>query len=99
MAALTILSMCRGRGGAAALLCADLASAAPSALIRCNGYGRRQMPGEQVGRGILILGTLGLFGSAEADQPAAREAGEAGVRACTKALTDSRTTGNPVPPR
>ncbi len=70
--------------------------AAPSALIRCDGYGRRQTPGEQVGRGILILGTLGLFGSAEADNPSAREAGEAGVKACTEALTDSRTTGNPV---
>ncbi|OSZ70532.1 hypothetical protein CAP39_06025 [Sphingomonas sp. IBVSS1] len=72
------------------------ALAAPSALIRCDGYGRRQTPGEQVGRGILILGTLGLFGSAEADQPSAREAGEKGITACTEALTDSRTTGNPV---
>jgi intracellular sulfur oxidation DsrE/DsrF family protein len=70
--------------------------AAPSALIRCDGYGRRQTPGEQVGRGILILGTLGLFGSAEADNPSAREAGEKGITACTEALSDSRTTGNPV---
>lgn len=70
--------------------------AAPSALIRCDGYGRRQTPGEQVGRGLLILGTLGLFGSAEADNPGAREAGEKGITACTEALTDSRTTGNPV---
>ncbi|WP_156256989.1 hypothetical protein [Sandarakinorhabdus oryzae] len=83
---------------AAALLAATAAPvlAAPSALIRCDGYGRRQTPGEQVGRGILILGTLGLFGSAEADNPAAREAGEKGIAACTEALTDSRTTGNPV---
>ncbi len=72
------------------------ALAAPSALIRCDGYGRRQTPGEQVGRGLLVLGTLGLFGSAEADNPGAREAGEKGITACTEALTDSRTTGNPV---
>ncbi len=83
---------------AGALLAATAAPAlaAPSALIRCDGYGRRQTPGEQVGRGILILGTLGLFGSAEADQPSARETGEKGIMACTDALTDSRTTGNPV---
>jgi hypothetical protein len=83
---------------AGALLAATAAPAlaAPSALIRCDGYGRRQTPGEQVGRGILILGTLGLFGSAERDMPSAREAGEKGITACTEALTDSRTTGNPV---
>ncbi len=72
------------------------ALAAPSALLRCDGYGRRQTPGEQVGRGLVILGTLGLFGSAEADNPNAREAGDKGIAACTEALTDSRTTGNPV---
>ncbi|WP_353198520.1 hypothetical protein [Sandarakinorhabdus sp.] len=70
--------------------------AAPSALIRCDGYGRRQTPGEQVGRGLLVLGTLGLFGSAEADNPAAREPGDKGIAACTEALADSRTTSNPV---
>ena len=46
------------------LLSAVPVLAAPSALIRCDGYGRRQTPGEQVGRGLLVLGTLGLFGSA-----------------------------------
>jgi tetratricopeptide (TPR) repeat protein len=83
---------------AGALLAATAAPAlaAPSALLRCDGYGRRQTPGEQVGRGLLILGTLGLFGSAEADNPGAREAGDKGIAACTEALTDSRTTGNPV---
>lgn len=80
----------------ALLLTAVPALAAPSALIKCDGYGRRQTPGEQLGRGLVILGTLGLFGSAEADNPAAREAGEKGIAACTEALTDSRTTGNPV---
>lgn len=78
------------------LLSAVPVLAAPSALLRCDGYGRRQTPGEQVGRGILILGTLGLFGSAEADNPAARETGDKGIAACTEALTDSRTTSNPV---
>lgn len=82
--------------GALLLATAAPALAAPSALVRCDGYGRRQTPGEQVGRGIIILGTLGLFGSAEADNPAAREAGEKGIAACTEALTDARTTGNPV---
>lgn len=83
---------------AAALLAATAAPAlaAPSALIKCDGYGRRQTPGEQVGRGILILGTLGLFGSAERDQPSARLKGDEAIAACTEALTDSRTTGNPV---
>jgi hypothetical protein len=83
---------------AGALLAATAAPvlAAPSALVRCDGYGRRQTPGEQVGRGILILGTLGLFGSAERDMPSARETGEKGIAACTEALTDSRTTSNPV---
>lgn len=72
------------------------ALAAPSALIKCDGHGRRQTPGEQVGRGILILGTLGLFGSAERDQPSARLKGDEAIAACTEALSDSRTTGNPV---
>jgi hypothetical protein len=83
---------------AGALLAATAAPAlaAPSALIKCDGYGRRQTPGEQVGRGILILGTLGLFGSAERDQPSARLKGDEAIAACTEALTDSRTTGNPV---
>ncbi|MEI6418622.1 MAG: hypothetical protein WCO82_06120 [Sphingomonadales bacterium] len=80
----------------ALLLSAADALAAPSALIRCDGHGRRQTPGEQVGRGILVLGTLGLFGSAEADNPAARETGEAGIKACTDAMADSRVTGNPI---
>ncbi|WP_193743292.1 hypothetical protein [Sandarakinorhabdus sp. AAP62] len=80
----------------ALLLAAAPVWAAPSALLKCDGYGRRQTPGEQVGRGLVILGTLGLFGSAEADNPAAREAGEKGITACNEALTDSRTTGNPV---
>lgn len=80
----------------ALLLAAAPALAEPSALLKCDGYGRRQTPGEQLGRGLVVLGTLGLFGSAEADQPAARKAGEEGVAACTEALTDSRTTGNPV---
>jgi hypothetical protein len=83
---------------AGALLAATAAPAlaAPSALLKCDGYGRRQTPGEQVGRGILILGTLGLFGSAERDQPSARLKGDEAIAACTEALTDSRTTGNPV---
>jgi hypothetical protein len=80
----------------ALLLSAAPALAAPSALLKCDGYGRRQTPGEQLGRGLVILGTLGLFGSAEADNPSAREAGEKGITTCTEALTDSRTTGNPV---
>jgi hypothetical protein len=81
---------------ASALAVTAPALAAPSALIRCDGHGRRQTPGEQVGRGILVLGTLGLFGSAEADNPAARETGEAGIKACTDAMADSRVTGNPI---
>ncbi|MEI6485100.1 MAG: hypothetical protein WCO11_02415 [Sphingomonadales bacterium] len=80
----------------ALLASAAPALAAPSALLRCDGYGRRQTPGEQVGRGLVVLGTLGLFGSAEADNPGARETGENAIAACTEALTDSRTTGNPV---
>lgn len=80
----------------ALLLTAAPVLAEPSALLKCDGYGRRQTPGEQVGRGLVILGTLGLFGSAEADNPAARKPGEEGIAACTEALTDSRTTGNPV---
>ena len=44
----------------------------------------------------MILGTLSLFGSAEADNPSAREEGEQGIAACTEALADGRTTGNPV---
>ena len=80
----------------ALLLTALPALAAPSALLKCDGYGRRQTAGEQVGRGLVILGTLGLFGSAEADNPAAKETGDKGIAACTEALTDSRTTGNPV---
>ena len=78
------------------LLAAAPALAAPSALLQCDGYGRRQTPGEQVGRGIVILGTLGLFGSPERDMPSARKKGEEAVQACTEALSDSRTTGNPV---
>ncbi|WP_164155690.1 ATP-binding protein [Sandarakinorhabdus rubra] len=81
---------------AAMMLAAAPALADPSALIKCDGYGRRQTPGEQVGRGILILGTLGLFGSAEKDMPSARLTGDAAIAACTEALTDQRTTGNPV---
>jgi hypothetical protein len=77
----------------ALLLAAAPALAEPSALLKCDGYGRRQTPGEQLGRGLVVLGTLGLFGSAEADNPSARKAGEEGITACTEALTDSRTTG------
>jgi len=80
----------------ALLLAAAPALAEPSALLKCDGYGRRQTPGEQLGRGLVVLGTLGLFGSAEADNPSARKAGEEGISACTDALNDSRTTGNPV---
>jgi hypothetical protein len=80
----------------ALLLAAAPALAEPSALLKCDGYGRRQTPGEQLGRGLVVLGTLGLFGSAEADNPSARKAGEEGITACTDALNDSRTTGNPV---
>jgi hypothetical protein len=81
---------------AAVALATAPAWAEPSALIKCDGYGRRQTPGEQLGRIVLITSTLGLFGSAEADQPSARKAGAEAIAACTEALTDSRTTGNPV---
>ncbi len=72
------------------------ALAAPSALIRCDGYGRRVGDGEAVARGLVVLGTLGILGSAERDQPTARETGEKGVAACTEAMGDLRVTGNPV---
>ncbi len=70
--------------------------AAPSALLRCDGYGRRVTTGESVARGIVVLGTLGILGSAEADQPGARESGDKGITACTEAMSDQRVTGNPV---
>ncbi len=70
--------------------------AAPSALLRCDGFGRRVTTGESVARGIVVLGTLGILGSAEADQPSARESGEKGIKACTEAMADQRVTGNPV---
>ncbi|OYU15632.1 MAG: hypothetical protein CFE37_04730 [Alphaproteobacteria bacterium PA4] len=70
--------------------------AAPSALLRCDGFGRRVSTGESVARGLVILGTLGLFGSAEADNPAARETGDKGIQACTDAMADQRVTGNPI---
>lgn len=69
---------------------------APSALLRCDGYGRRVGVGENLARLPLVIGTLGLFGAPEADNPLAREAGEKGVLACTEALADQRVTGNPI---
>ena len=47
-------------------------------------------------RGIVVLGTLGILGSAEADQPGARETGAKDIAACTEAMADQRVTGNPV---
>ena len=81
---------------AAALLAAVPSLAAPSALIRCDGYGRRMGTGEALARLPLVIGSLGLFGVPETDQPGARQGGEKGVIACTEALEDERVKGNPV---
>lgn len=72
------------------------AEAAPSALLRCDGYGGRRSTAEGLARATLILGTLGLFGSPEADDPGARESGDKGIAACTEALDDERVRGNPI---
>jgi hypothetical protein len=90
------ISMTRLAVVAALLASSAPVLAAPSALLRCDGYGRRVTSGEAVARGLVVLGTLGIMGSAEADQPTARETGEKGIKACTDAMADQRVTGNPV---
>lgn len=79
-----------------ACVAAPALAKAPSSLVRCDGYGRRVGVGENLARLPLVIGTLGLFGAPEADNPLARETGEKGVFACTEALTDARVTGNPI---
>jgi len=85
-------------GAAVAVLSAvaRAASAEPSAVIRCDGYGGRMHTGEALARLPLIIGSMGLLGSPEPDRPSAREAGEKGVLACSEALTDPRVTGSVV---
>ncbi len=83
-------------GSVAIVIASTAVEAAPSALLRCDGYGGRRSTAEGLARATLILGTLGLFGSPEADEPGARQAGEKGIAACTEALDDERVRGNPV---
>ncbi|KPF77923.1 hypothetical protein IP88_05085 [alpha proteobacterium AAP81b] len=80
----------------AVLIAAPALAKPPSALLRCDGYGRRVGVGESLARLPLVIGTLGLFGAPEPDNPLAREGGEKGVQACTEALSDARVTGNAI---
>ncbi len=78
------------------MLAATAADAAPSELLKCDGYGGRRGTGESVVRGLAIIATLGILGSPEGDDPSVRLQGRAGAAACTAALTDERVKGNAV---
>lgn len=80
----------------AALLAGPALARAPSALVRCDGYGARRSGVEDAVMILVITGTGGLFGGGESDNPGARETGEKAVAACTEALGDPRVTGNPI---
>jgi hypothetical protein len=79
---------------AAAMLLGVPAVAGPSPLVQCDGYAGRVGTAESLARATVIIGTLGLLGSAERDNTAAIVDGEKGVAACTAALTDSRVTSS-----
>lgn len=78
------------------LLAAPALAKPPTALVRCDGYGGRRGGAESFARSLAVLGTLGLIGGAEPDNPEARDSGEKGLAACTEALTDPRVTGNMI---
>ncbi len=81
---------------ASLLLVAAPLAAKPSALLRCDGHGRRDGAATGIARVPALLQSLGLLGAGEADDPRARADGEAGLAACERALRDSRVRGDPV---
>lgn len=78
------------------LIAAAPLAAKPSALLRCDGFGRRDGAATGLARVPALLRSLGLVGSPEADDPRARVQGEAGLAACERALRDGRVRGDPV---
>ncbi len=78
------------------LLGATAVEAAPSDLLKCDGYGGRRSGGETAARAVAIIATLGILGSPEADNPGAKLSGSEGAAACGAALIDDRVKNNPV---